>query len=236
MRLVPTVVGIATVISYLICGVLAQQRTLSIMPLGDSITELGCWRAYLWRQLASAGIQNIKYVGSMTDDKTCGSGTSYDRHHEGHAGHQAIDIANIVDYLTTWLKPFTPDIVTIHLGTVDIVFGKAQEDTLAAFDKIVDMFRGKNPNVTFVVAKIIPIPSSPAKVASLNNALPAWASKKTTVESPINLVDQNTGFTVSTDLKSDGLHPTDAGDRKMTTVWYPAVLKITQALQNNTAL
>jgi hypothetical protein len=57
-----------------------------------------------------------------------------------------------------------------------------------------------------------------------------------TATSPITWVDQNTGFTVSTDLKSDGLHPTDAGDKKMTTVWYPAVLKTIQTLQIATAI
>lgn len=96
----------------------------------------------------------------MTNNKVCNM-ASYDRNHEGHACHQAIDIANRADYLASWLKPFTPDIVTIHLGTVDIVFGKAQADTLAAFDKIVDMFRAKNPSVAFVIshAHFFSIPS-----------------------------------------------------------------------------
>ena len=152
MRLIN--IEICLVVASLTCNGIAQQKSLSIMPLGDSITELGCWRAYLWRQLAVSGVTNITYVGSMTDNKVCGAGASYDRHHEGHAGHQAIDIANRADYLATWLRPFAPDIVIMHLGTVDIVFGKAQADTLAAFDKIVDMFRAKNPNVAFVVGSL----------------------------------------------------------------------------------
>jgi hypothetical protein len=152
MRFTRTIFCLATAAS-LVCGALAQQKMLSIMPLGGSTTELGCWRAYLWSQLASAGITNIKYVGSMIDDKACGW-ASYDRHHEGHSGHQAIDIANRLDYLTSWLKPFMPDIVIIHLGTVDIVFGKAQADILVDFDTIVDMFRAKNPNVAFVISPL----------------------------------------------------------------------------------
>lgn len=41
-------------------------------------------------------------------------------------------------------------------------------------------------------------------------------------ESPIWVVDQYTGFTTG-DLR-DGVHPNDAGDVKMTNVWYPAIL------------
>ncbi|KAF1993609.1 carbohydrate esterase family 3 protein [Amniculicola lignicola CBS 123094] len=224
----------AVAASSFIHNTIAQQRQLSIMPLGDSITELGCWRAYLWTQLIDAGIKNIQYVGSMTDKpEECG-GPNYDKHHEGHAGHQAIDIANRLDYLATWLKPFTPDIVLIHLGTVDIVFNKPQADTLAALEKIVDIFRTKNPNVAFIVAKIIPIPASAAKVTAYNNALPTWANKKNSTASPITLVDQYAGFNPPKELQSDNLHPNDAGDRKMTTVWYPAVLSAIEIRQNRT--
>ena len=139
------------VVTNIVHHALAQQKILNIMPLGDSITQVGCWRAYLWDKLAQSGITNIQYVGSMTDGKNC-SLPSYDRKHEGHAGHQAIDIANRPDYLATWMKGYTPDIVTIHLGTVDIVYGKPLKDTLAAFDKIVDMIRAKNPDTTFIVS------------------------------------------------------------------------------------
>jgi hypothetical protein len=39
------------------------QAPVRIMPLGDSITAgPGCWRAYLWNQLQTAGFTNIDFV------------------------------------------------------------------------------------------------------------------------------------------------------------------------------
>lgn len=48
------------------------------------------------------------------------------------------------------------------------------------------------------------------------------------------VVDQFTGFEVKTDLQSDGLHPTDAGDRKMAEVWYPTVVEVLKRFGNAT--
>ena len=82
------------------------------------------------------------------------------------------------------------------------------------------------------VAQIIPIGigASNTAIQALNKAIPAWATSKNTTESPIWVVDQYTGFT-TTELR-DGVHPSEAGDQKMTKVWYPAIvnaIKIVQA-------
>jgi cellulase/cellobiase CelA1 len=57
-------------------------------------------------------------------------------------------------------------------------------------------------------------------VIALDAAIPAWASSKTTAQSPIIAVDQWTGFVDSTDTV-DGVHPNDAGNQKMAARWYP---------------
>jgi len=44
------------------------------------------------------------------------------------------------------------------------------------------------------------------------------------------VVDQHTGFGTS-DLR-DGVHPSDAGDKKMTERWYPALLEAISALKD----
>ena len=57
------------------------------MPLGDSITAgPGCWRAYLWNQLQTAGYSNIDFVGGVNDGGGCNPGFTYDFDHEGHSG------------------------------------------------------------------------------------------------------------------------------------------------------
>jgi cellulase/cellobiase CelA1 len=62
-------------------------------------------------------------------------------------------------------------------------------------------------------------------VVELNNAIPGWATGKTTAQSPITVVDQWTGFNTATDTY-DGVHPNDAGNQKMSDRWYPALASV----------
>jgi lysophospholipase L1-like esterase len=62
------------------------------------------------------------------------------------------------------------------------------------------------------------------KIQDLNRAIVPWAQGLNRTESPIWVVDQYTGFSGSADLR-DGVHPNDAGDVKMTNVWYPAIVR-----------
>ena len=62
------------------------------------------------------------------------------------------------------------------------------------------------------------------KIQDLNRAIVPWAQCLNRTESPIWVVDQYTGFSGSADLR-DGVHPNDAGDAKMTNVWYPAIVR-----------
>lgn len=39
------------------------------VPLGDSITEITCWRAYVWDDLAAANVSSqVQYVGSQNSN------------------------------------------------------------------------------------------------------------------------------------------------------------------------
>jgi lysophospholipase L1-like esterase len=129
------------------------QTSLNFMPLGDSITEFGCWRAYLQGQLQEAGVTGVDWIGSVTDTKTCSGVSDWDRNHEGHAGYLAIDIAN--QYLEAWLSPAAPDIVLFHLGTNDIAQGRSTDDIIAAFGQMVDLMRASNPAVKILVCRLV---------------------------------------------------------------------------------
>jgi hypothetical protein len=70
--------------------------TYNIVPLGDSITEITCWRALVWDMLADAKLADqVQYVGSQNSNpQNCKPKTAnWDEHHEGHSGWLAIDIA-----------------------------------------------------------------------------------------------------------------------------------------------
>lgn len=60
-----------------------------------------------------------------------------------------------------------------------------------------------------------------AAVDELNAAIPSWASSASTPESPVTVVDCNTGFSDS-DL-GDGVHPNDTGDHKIADAVFPVL-------------
>ncbi|KAH7402256.1 SGNH hydrolase-type esterase domain-containing protein [Phaeosphaeria sp. MPI-PUGE-AT-0046c] len=201
----------------------SANATIRYMPFGDSITEIICWRAKLWEKLQSTEWATVNWVGSGKTENNC-KDTKYDRDNEGHSGFLAIDIAN-KGQLDGWLKTNPADVITMHLGTNDIVQqNKGVTDIIAAFTKLVATMRTSNPKMKIIVAQIIPIGigSYNSKIQQLNTAIIPWAQGLNKTESPIWVVDQYTGFSTS-DLR-DGVHPNDAGDVKMTNVWYPAIL------------
>lgn len=123
-----------------------------VVPLGDSITEITCWRPLLWSSLADAGVTNsIEFVGSQTNNpQNCQGPTGWDLHHEGHSGYLAIDIA--ASWLVGWLQSTVPDIVVFMLGTNDVIGGHSTDEILTAFTTIVQEIRDSNPNTRIIVS------------------------------------------------------------------------------------
>ncbi len=131
--------------------------TRRTVPLGDSITEITCWRALVWDQLAQAGYgDQVQYVGSQNSNpQNCKPKTAkWDEHHEGHSGWLAIDIAN--NYITKWMASTPADIVMFMLGTNDVVRGHKTEDIIAAYTKIVTTIRAATPKAKIIVSRSSP--------------------------------------------------------------------------------
>ncbi|GAB3451018.1 hypothetical protein GCM10027436_48150 [Actinophytocola sediminis] len=203
----------------------AQPAPVRVMPLGDSITgSPGCWRSLLWNSLQDNGYTDIDFVGTLGPQ---GCGVPYDGDNEGHGGALVTNVA-AQNQLTGWLSATSPDVVVMHFGTNDVWSNRATSAILDAYSTLVDQMRANNPAMKIIVAQIIPMsPGScqecAARVVNLNAAIPGWASAKSTVQSPITVVDQWTGFSTAADTY-DGVHPNAAGDQKISDRWYPAVV------------
>ncbi|KAF2274945.1 SGNH hydrolase [Westerdykella ornata] len=223
-------------VSLFVAAAAAQQNTtLRYMPFGDSITEIVCWRSKLWNKLQSTEWASVNFVGSGRTENNCRD-NKYDRDNEGHSGYLAINIAN-QNQLDGWLKQNPADVITMHLGTNDIVQqNKAVNDIIAAFTKLVGTMRTHNPRMKIVVAQIIPLGfgNYNTKVQELNRAIPGWAQGLNKTESPIWVVDQYTGYSGTADNR-DSVHPNDSGDTKMMNVWYPALIKAFEAAKADKA-
>ncbi len=139
-------------IALLFSSALAQAPKIRYMPFGDSITEIVCWRGLLWTQLQQAGFTNVDFVGSGTNQNPAGCPTkTYDKDNEGHSGFLAIDIAN-KKQLVDWIKKNPADVITMHLGTNDIVQqSKKTADILTAFSTLVQVMRDSNPSIKIIV-------------------------------------------------------------------------------------
>src|SRR5687768_14174687 len=105
----------------LFCALLLLQsggeapRTLSILPLGDSITEgvpgVEGYRAFLRDELARRKIA-LRFIGTRRSPAGA---------HEGWSGITADDLLSRIDPALAGPKP---DLVLLHIGTNDIGLGQ----------------------------------------------------------------------------------------------------------------
>ena len=203
-----------------------------ISPLGDSITHADSshqsYRYPLWIKLVDAGIV-FDFVGSQSTNSGGDpiwpdhAGQTFDPDHEGHAGWRADEIR---DGLPTWLVGYTPDIVLLHIGTNDAFQNQSTSTTVDEIKQIIDALRVDNPNVVVLLAKLIPSTDTSINqgIDALNAEVDGIAVQMDTAESPVVVVDQNTGFSAAVDTY-DGVHPNVVGEEKMAQKWYDAIVQ-----------
>ncbi|KAK8013274.1 hypothetical protein PG991_009545 [Apiospora marii] len=229
MKLLP-----ATLALGLLSATASAQSKVKVMLLGDSITQITCWRPKVWTQLASAGLSgSVDFVGSTSGlESKCGSPPSgFDRDHEGHSGWQAYDIAR--NNIAGWVQNTRPDVLQFMLGTNDVNIGKRNvQAILDAYTTILTTTRGANPNVKVIIDKLIPTSWSDATIESVNSAIPGWASQHSTAASPIVVADcsRAAGFTNAM-LEQDGVHPNDLGDQFIAQQVGPKLVQAIKAAQ-----
>ncbi|MFH1261821.1 MAG: GDSL-type esterase/lipase family protein, partial [Pseudomonadota bacterium] len=210
-----------------------------IMMLGDSITNSTCYPPYLYEDVRAGGYTNATFVGTQpmntgTTGVTC-SGTIYSPI-PANEGHSGASTGNVITGLSEWLSTLanqgkTPDIVLMHLGTNNFWNGySAPQGTLNDYTTIVGQLRGANPNVKIVVAQIIPMLYTAASLqctTDLDAAIPAWRNSITTAQSPVYVVDFETGFDpafVAGDPSH--VHPNNAGAKWMADRVYPILASL----------
>lgn len=132
-------------------GGVSNTHALQTVLLGDSITEITCWRPLVWTQLATANLTgSIQLVGSMNGAGSCQKPAGFDGHHEGHSGIQANEV---VKKIAGWVQTTKPDVVQFMLGTNDVNIGKKDDKSiLEAYNSILASIRAANPKVFIVVS------------------------------------------------------------------------------------
>lgn len=121
--------------------------------LGDSITEITCWRPQVWTQLASANLSSsVDLVGTQSNiPSNCQRPSGFDTNHEGHSGYQAYDVAR--NNIAGWVRDTKPDVVQFMLGTNDVNIGKRNaQSILDSYTSLVGTMRSANPKVKILVS------------------------------------------------------------------------------------
>jgi lysophospholipase L1-like esterase len=209
------------------------------LPLGDSITYgvndegNGGYRGPLFAAVVAAS-QKITFTGSLSNGPNTVSGQTFPKKNEGHSGW---GISEVTPYsngnagiATLIPNPAfssnsggTPDIVLLHIGTNDQGSFPATQminDLKGLIDKIVT----NAPNALLVVAQIIPLGyGDNAVIKAYNQAIPGVVQERAAAGKHIVLVDMYTGFTPSTMLGSDSIHPNSTGYKLMADRWYAAI-------------
>jgi lysophospholipase L1-like esterase len=197
-----------------------------IMAVGDSITEGGngdaTYRYFLWHRLGDGGYAT-DFVGSFTGVKSgLPKYPDFDQQHSARSGWRAQRVGwNI----RSWTAENQPDVVLLHIGTNDLRAGESDASTETEIRSIIQKARFAKPNVTVLLAQLIPSLGYEAKTATLNQRIATIASSMSTTKSRVVLVDQYSGFSAVNDL-DDGLHPNESGDQKMAARWYSALQSV----------
>jgi len=153
--------GVSLTVSFLLPIQLAAQ-TLSVMPMGDSITQGVRGECGYRRALSQALSKNpqctVSFVGSrngsgnnsnMATDVCAAQNTP----HESIPGIRADQFLTTID---TRIASYQPDVVLLHVGSNDLYQDQDVESTLSDIHHLLDRVFINKPNATVVVSNVIP--------------------------------------------------------------------------------
>lgn len=188
-----------------------------VQPFGDSITQgiLGftSYRVPLFSLLQDDECR-FDFVGSRYEDHGVGP---FDANHQGRTTWRTDQLEAA---LPGWLEGNRPDVVLMFAGTNDVLQGYPTNDIDQNLRDIIGIYRTAEPNVTILLAQIIPnLPENDAAVLALNAAIAQIAIDLDTPASPVVLVDQYTGYDPMTLTSGDMIHPNAQGDAHIAGVW-----------------
>ena len=215
----------------------AEPPTLTLMPLGDSMTAgggtccnhnppPGSYRAPMYALLTSAGYK-VKYVGDQTINP--GNLPSGNEHHEGIGG---INIADLHTYLKSKgiLTTYRPNVITLLIG-YNSIYGAHGISPSAAFSELrslCDYILMTLPSVKIIVGTLPPSSGDPGTGSETEGGqfnLSILGHGLTGLNPNISDANLNTSMTLY-GIGPDGLHPNQPGSDIMANVFGHAIMNV----------
>jgi acetyl esterase len=204
-----------------------KTKVVTIMPLGDSITEgsnsFDSYRYSLMEKLLNAGYQ-VKYIGSKTTRplKDSPLGTL------AHEGYSGLNVGFFAKKINELYQKNPADILLIHAGHNQFADKLPIPGMLKDTRSIISTVRTINPKVIILLAQVIPSGKLPkySYIPEFNSELEKLVQELHSTEQPLILVNQADGFNWETDTGADHVHPNSKGSEKMAQKWFEALQKI----------
>jgi len=212
------------------------KRNIKLMTFGDSITHgywmAGGYRKYLCDKLEENGYSdNVDFVGSRQ------GGDCYDPDHEGYSGYMINGgpEPSIGEFMPERLEKYKPDVLTIMIGTNDILGCYEIEKAPDRLEAMLDAAFPLMPEDGMIF--ISPIPpvdvvaaggsehlaaTYDAYINEFNSKVRELVKKKQAEGKRIRLVEAGTALAKADMI--DGIHPTADGYKKLADVWYDVIV------------
>ena len=210
-----------------------------VFPFGDSITwgvgdlNNAGYRGPLFASAVAAG-KTITFTGSLSNGPTTVSGQTFPQKNEGHSGWGISEVnpnsGGSVGITTVIPSPgFSsgsggiPNIILLHIGTNDSGTYSATQMT-SDLSGLLDKLITNAPDALLVVAQIIPLGyGTNSVIQAYNQSIPGLVQQRANAGKHITIVDMYTGFTTSTMISSDSVHPNTTGYKFMADHWYSVI-------------
>lgn len=225
----------------------APVKTLTVFPLGSSITEGdsaqspydgGGYRSQLYQNLANDGRFTPLFVGSNTGTgannpagadlaTTVGQGRN-----EGHSGYTTGAI--LANLTSNYLAPgngVNPDVVTLNVGGNDYVANNNDTTAITRLGQIVDTVESLRPNATVIVSSVLYRGDNGGGAGNgivnlYDPLIPALVYQRILAGEHVSYLDAAALLTPNKSLAFVGpdlIHPTQAGYNLFANAWYQSV-------------
>lgn len=228
----------------------AQQDTIRIMPIGDSLTQSDDpgFRCYLYNMLKETGL-TIDFVGVKQDESAGQAISNCDPDHSGFGGYtigpgpsladqwDPSEQGNIYYNLDEGYKFLSVDcdIILLMIGTNDY-WNIDHEATGYDPDKqgaeklnaLVDKIFTLRPYVTLLIAAITPKWGMDNFAQPINHQIPAIVEKQTKAGHSCYFVNTRSDKVdwQKSDFNDDGLHLSPCGNQKVAQSYFEVLKKI----------
>lgn len=206
-------------------------EVLTIMPLGDSMTNDSRSRVKLWNLLSDDG-HDLDYVGNQHQTSSIP-----DADHEGVGG---IKIGGIMEKAESLMQTHNPNYVALMVGTNDIAwyFDETAPEIASRWNDLIDRIFDSSEPGTYILAATIPPVSSKnvgqsgmeiqdraIMVQRYNAELRSIIKARKANGDHIILADMEAALDVDKHVSSDGVHLNEEGYAIMGTVYYNAMIQ-----------